>query len=152
MTKGQRRTRQKHPFLTSRRFGWGSRPRISSNDGIEPPISAANAEVTMAFVHLDQRREAVSGRRMASKPSVMGLLRGQSDGWPCSCGRTDGRASADSYLRAWHLLSAPGSQVRGPPGPGRCPCVCADWTAGSSTGLCCARDGLACSPTGCCSQ
>lgn len=34
----------------------------------------------MAFVHLDRRREAVSGRRVASRPSVAGLLRGQSDG------------------------------------------------------------------------
>lgn len=133
-------------------FRLGSRPRISSNDSIELPVSAANAEVTMAFVHLDQRRDAVSGRWVASKPSMVGLLRGQSDRWPCFCGRTDGRAPADRYLRAWRLRSAPGSQVRGQLGPGRCPCVCVDLTADSSTGLCYVRDGLACSQTGCCSQ
>lgn len=66
-------------------LGGGSHPRISPKDRIALPISAANAEVIMAFVHLDQRREAVSGRRVASKPSVAGLLRGQSDGWPRSC-------------------------------------------------------------------
>lgn len=143
MTKGQRGTWQKHLFLTPGLFGWGSSPRISSRDRTKPLISAANAEVTMASVHLDQQREAVSGRRVAFEAQSGGFV-ARAVRWPCfyrlGC------------LRAWRLPSAPGSQMWGPRSPGRCPCVCAAWTAGSSTGLCCAPDGLACSLTGCCSR
>lgn len=109
----------------------------------KPLISAAHAEVAMASVHLDQRREAVSGRRVAFEAQSGGFV-ARAIRWPCSC--------RPGCLRAWRLPSAPGSPMWGPQGPGRCPSVCAAWTAGSSTGLCCVRDGLACSRTGCCSR
>lgn len=67
-----------------------------------------------------------------------------------------GRPARTTGRRLWSQ-SAPRSPARGLPGPRRrrhhlrC-CFSAAWATGSSTGLCCVTDGVACSQTGRCSQ
>ena len=134
--------------------------------GMELLISAANAEVTEGFCTLGKRKEA--GEREE------GGLRG-APGWRPGRGRVDeqepqsvrpprGLCARRLSISVRSSAPAPGTRGRrlrpqsaprprslGLCGPGcHRRCFCAVWAAGSSTGLCCARDGWACSQTGRC--
>lgn len=168
-------TRQKHLPPTSR-----SPPRRASCSWTQLPrgwmqllLSAANAEVTTevadGFCTLGQRREAGEDEEGGVTKSPRGRPRERLGWWQeplrasplpgglcsrrCPASRCAEQGAGLAGTRGCPLWSqsAPPSQPPGLRGPGRLRCrLCAAWATGSSTGLCCVRDGLACSLTGRC--
>lgn len=144
--------------------------KVLPRSWMELLISAAKAEVTDGFCTLGQRRggrwvgggwhsEAPGTRPSAwlrwsarAPPALPELPPSQEasarGGSPSLCAE-HGQAAGATGRRLWSQ-AAPRSQSLGPRAPRRRRRFCAASAAGSSTGLCCARDGAACSRTGRC--
>lgn len=126
----------------------------------------------MASVHLEKGGRQVSGRRVAfqrapgrhpergwvyrQEPLRASALPEASarGGWHSQCAE-QGAGLAGTTGRRLRSRSAPQPRSLGRCGLGRrchrhCCCFCAGWATASSTGLCCAPGGLACSQTGRC--